>query len=155
MHFLFYTGSYRLLPSIHFAREIGVAYSIELFLGILPIMFIQILNHTQLEGELVAIQSIAMIIKLLSLLVFFVEAIIMVWEIILNRKMRKYKIEGFEKISEEERRSRYSKKYSGCGCLTFFLYFAILVFGMFAFESRNELMKDLLIEAQGINGTVG
>lgn len=79
----------------------------------------------------------------------------MVWEIILNRKMRKYKIEGFEKISEEERRSRYSKKYSGCGCLTFFLYFAILVFGMFAFESRNALMKDLLIEAQGVNGTVG
>ena len=40
MHFLFYTGSYRLLPSVHFAPEIAVAYSIELFLGILPIMFI-------------------------------------------------------------------------------------------------------------------
>lgn len=155
MHFLFYTGSYRLLPSMHFAREIGVAYSIELFLGILPIMFIQILNHTQLEGELVPVQSIAMIIKLLSLLVFFVEGIIMIWEIILNRRMRKYKIEGFEKISEEERRSRYSKKYAGCGFLTFFVYFVILVFGMFAFESRNDLMKSLLIEAPGMNGTVG
>jgi SNF family Na+-dependent transporter len=90
---------------------------------------------------------VAMLIKLFSLFIFFIEAIIMIWEIILNRKMRKYKIEGFEKISEEERRSRYSKKFAGCGCLTFVLYFAILVIGMFGFESRNELMKSMLIEA--------
>lgn len=81
-----------------------------------------------------------MIIKLFSLLIFFIEAIIMIWEIILNRKMRKYKIEGFEKISEEERRSRYSKKYAGCGCFTFIIYFAVLVLGMIAFQSRDELM---------------
>lgn len=88
-----------------------------------------------------------MIIKLLSLIVFFFEAIIMIWEIILNRRMRKYKIEGFEKISEEERRSRFSKKYSGCGCVTFFLYFTILVACMFVFESRNEILNKQIIEA--------
>ena len=86
-----------------------------------------------------------MIFKLLSLLVFFIEAVIMIWEIILNRKMRKYKIEGFEKISEEDRRKQYSKRYSGCGSLTFALYFIILVMGMFMFESRNELLKAMLI----------
>jgi len=95
MHFLFYTGAYRLLPSIHFPGEMGVAYSIDIFLGILPIMFIQILNHSSMEGDLKPIQSTAMVIKLVSLLMFFVEVFIMIWEIILNRKMRKLKIDGF------------------------------------------------------------
>ena len=97
-----------------------------------------------------------MIFKLLALLVFFIEAVIMIWEIILNRKMRKYKIEGFEKISEEDRRKQYSKRYSGCGSLTFALYFIILVMGMFMFESRNELLKAMLV-TQGASGnnTVG
>lgn len=95
MHFLFYTGSYRLLPSVHFPTEMGIAYTIDIFLGILPIMFIQILNHSSLEGDLVPIQSSAMLIKLISILMFFIEVFIMIWEIILNRKMRKLKIEGF------------------------------------------------------------
>ena len=95
MHLLFYTGSFRLLPSVHFPAEMAVAYAIELFLGILPIMFIQILNHSSLESELSPLQSTAMVIKLVSMLVFFIEIFIMIWEIILNRKMRKLKIEGF------------------------------------------------------------
>lgn len=70
----------------------------------------------------------------------------MIWEVILNRKMRKYKIEGFEKISEETRRSNYSRRYASCGCLTFTLYFIILVLGMFAFESRNDLLQSLLVQ---------
>lgn len=95
MHFLFYTGSFRLLPSVHFSWEMAIAYAVDLFLGILPIMFIQILNHSALPNELTPLQSIAMLIKLVSLLVFIIEIFIMIWEIILNRRMKKYKIEGF------------------------------------------------------------
>lgn len=145
MHLLFYTGSYRLLPSVHFPLELAVGYAIELFLAILPIMFIQILNHSSLETELTPVQSTAMVVKLVSMLVFFIEVFIMIWEIVLNRKMRKLRIEGFQKISEENRRSNYSKRYSACGCLAFVAYIAILVLGFVVFQSRQAMLKEILL----------
>lgn len=136
MHFLFYTGSFRLLPSVHFTYEMTIAYSIELFMGILPLLFIQILNHTSLESELTGLQSAAIIIKLFSLIVFLIEIIIMIWEIILNRRMRKYKIEGFAKLSEEDRRAKFSKKAAGLGICTFMIYFLIVIVGFGAYPTR-------------------
>jgi SNF family Na+-dependent transporter len=79
-----------------------------------------------------------------SLLNFFIEIIIMIWEIVLNRKMRKYKIEGFEKINEEDRRTKYGKKFGACGCMTFAIYILVIIFGMFAFESRNAALEEQL-----------
>jgi hypothetical protein len=52
MHLLYYTGAFRMLSSVHFAPEMAIAYTIELFLVILPIMFIQFLNHSDLTGNL-------------------------------------------------------------------------------------------------------
>lgn len=155
MHFLYYTGSFRLLPSVHFPAEMVIAYSIELFLGILPIMFIQILNHSSLQSDLIPIQSVAMVIKLVSLLVFIFEIFIMIWEIILNRKMRKLKIDGFQKISEESRRSQYSKKFASCGCLSFVAYVAIVVLGLTALQSRNTALKDQLSLQTNATAMVG
>lgn len=74
-----------------------------------------------------------MIIKMASLLNFFIEIIIMIWEIVLNRKMRKLRIEGFEKISEEDRRNNYGKKFGGVGCMTFMVYLLVVILGMFIF----------------------
>lgn len=97
------------------------------------------------------IQSTAMLIKLVSLLMFFIEVFIMIWELILNRKMRKLKIEGFQKISEETRRSSYSKKYASCGCLSFVAYMLILLLGLVLVQTRNEALKDALgLPADGV-----
>lgn len=109
-------------------------------------MFIQIMNHTSLPGQLLPIQTVAMIIKMASLLNFFIEIIIMIWEIVLNRKMRKLRIEGFEKISEEDRRNNYGKKFGGVGCMTFMVYLLVVILGMFIFQSRNEALMQQLAE---------
>lgn len=58
---------------------------------------------------------------------FFVEIILCMWEITLNRKMRKLKIQGFEKITEEEKRRRFSRKYGLLGLSSALVWLVILI----------------------------
>ena len=109
---LFFTGWYRLMPSMSFSIELGVGYAIEVFLCILPMAFCQTFNNMNAKGGLTALQSIAVILKCLTLLNFIVEFTLMILEIILNRRYRKLEIPGFEKKSEEERRRLHSKTFA-------------------------------------------
>jgi len=52
MHFLYYTGFYRLLPSKDFPVEISLGYAIDLFLGVFPMLFIEIFNNSLSPGKL-------------------------------------------------------------------------------------------------------
>lgn len=145
MHFLYYTGFYRLLPSKDFPIEISLGYALDLFLGVLPMLFIEIFNNSLSPGKLAGLQSIIIIFKLLSLLNFTIEIIVMIWEIRLNYKMRGLNIKGFEKCTEEDRRRTYGRKYTVCGIVSFVLYIVILglcIFGVV--ESRSCTDKHAL-----------
>ena len=50
------------------------------------------------------IQSAALVMKLICLLLMITEIIMMMWEVTKNKDQRKLGIPGFEELSEEERR---------------------------------------------------
>lgn len=144
MHMLYYTGFYRLLPSKDFPIEISLGYAIDLFLGVFPMLFIEIFNNSLSPGKLATLQSVIIIFKLLSLLNFTIEIIVMIWEIRLNYKMRGLNIKGFEKLTEEDRRRTYGRKYTVCGLVGFIIYMLIVVLCFFAVVSRTCTDKHAL-----------
>jgi len=60
----------------------------------------------------------------------------MIWEIKLNYKMRGLNIKGFEKLTEEDRRRTYGRKYSVCGFIGLAIYIVIFAFCFFSVDSR-------------------
>ena len=60
-----------------------------------------------------------------------------IWEIKLNRDMRKLKIEGFEKVTEEERRRRHSKKFGLIGLATALCWLLIVIICLVVASGRN------------------
>lgn len=104
LHFLIYTGGYRLLGSKEFSQEISYGYCVELFFSLIPLLFCQSFNNTSMIGKPNAHQNICVIVKLFSLITFILEIALMIIEIRLNLKMRKLKVKGFEKPTEEVRR---------------------------------------------------
>jgi len=61
----------------------------------------------------------------------------MIWEIKLNYKMRGLNIKGFEKLTEEDRRRTYGRKYSVCGFIGLAIYVVIFAFCFFSVDSRS------------------
>jgi len=84
------------------------------------------------------------IFKLLSLLNFTIEIIVMIWEIRLNFKMRGLNIKGFEKCTEEDRRRTYGRKYSVCGFVAMAIYLALFCLLFFTQASRSCTEKHAL-----------
>ena len=119
---MYYTGFYRILPSADFKYELGVGYSVELFLTTIPMLFCQVFNNSATEGKLKPVQSMALLMKLLSLLILIVELLMLIWEIKKTYDMRKLGI-AKKKLTEEERRTKYAKKmsYLAFGSMTFFI----------------------------------
>ena len=87
-----------------FSKEIGLGYSTELFFSLIPLLFCQSFNNTSQIGNPTGLQNISVILKFFSLIAFIIEVVLMIVEIRLNIKMRKLKVKGFEKKSEENRR---------------------------------------------------
>lgn len=74
----FYTGGYRMLPAKDFKCEILIGYVIEICSLIIPMMYCEVSNNAAGgEADLSAIQSVAILIKIFSLLVLFFEAVLM------------------------------------------------------------------------------
>lgn len=46
-------------------------------------------------------------------------------------------MDGFEKITEEERRRKYGRKYSVCGIISFILYLLIVIVCFAAIDNRT------------------
>ena len=84
-------------------------------------------NNTDQPGMLTGVQSTSLALKMFLILNFFIEIILCIWEISLNRKMRKLKVQGFEKVSEEEKRRRYSRKFGLLGLISAVLFLGILI----------------------------
>lgn len=50
LHLLLYTGFFRLLPSRDFPYELGVGFTLELMLSVIPMLFVQVMNNGETEG---------------------------------------------------------------------------------------------------------
>lgn len=132
LHLLFYTGFFRMLPSKDFPFEMGVAYALELFFQLIPNLFCQVFNNAETQGEIKSIQSGALFMKLICLVLMITELSTMIWEITKNRDLRKLKIKGYEKISEEQRRKQNNKRMSFIGFASMFVFIVLIILaGMF------------------------
>jgi len=105
LHLLLYTGSFRLLPSKDFSYELGVGYALELFLSVIPMLFCQVFNNSETEGEVTSLQSVAMFLKLATLAFLTIEISMMIWEVRLNNKMHEFGLADFRPLTEDERRA--------------------------------------------------
>ena len=136
LHLLLYTGFFRLLPSRDFPYELGVGFSLELLLSVIPMLFCQVTNNAETDSDLTALQSAAMILKLASLASLMIELVMMIWEIHLNRKMHKLGLSGFKKLTEEERRRQWGKKLSSVAVVGMVVFIFILLIGVFTTDGR-------------------
>ena len=132
-----YVGTFRLLPSRYFPKEVCFGYAIELIFNLFPTFLVQMFNNTDMPGFLTGIQSTSLAIKMFLILNFFIELILVIYEIVLNRKMRKLKIQGFEKVSEDERRRLFSRKSGLLGLVSVFLWLIILIICLAASDGRK------------------
>jgi len=127
LHLLFYTGFFRLLPSKDFPFEMGTAYAIELFFQLIPNLFCQVFNNAETQGDLTNIQSAALIMKLLCLVLMITELVMMIWEVTKNKDLRKLGIPGFEKLTEEQRRMQNHSRMSIIGFASMAIFIALLI----------------------------
>ena len=133
---LFFGGFYRVMPSDCFAWELGFGYAMELFVGLIPSLFFMVSTNAEADESLIAIASGAIIIKLLSLLIFIAELSVMVCEIYKVRTLQKLEIGGFKKLTEEERREKHSARAFAAGILTVIVIALVVIIGFAAIPSR-------------------
>lgn len=89
MNSLFFVGCFRMLPSRSFSIELMIGYAIEIVFNLFPMFFVQMFNNSDMPGLLTGLQSASLIFKVFLILTFIIELIMILWEIVLNRKMRK------------------------------------------------------------------
>lgn len=115
----------------------GVAYSLELFLQLIPNLFCQVFNNAETPGDLTKIQSAALAMKLICLILMVTELSVMIWEVANNRDLKKLKIAGFEKLTEEERREKNHQKATTLASATLALFIAFVVLASVFGEGRK------------------
>ena len=78
---MFYSGSYRALPSDCFGDELIICYIVEFMFTILPMTMCMIWTNAAGASSLIAIQSAAMLVKLFAVLNFVIEFLLMICEV--------------------------------------------------------------------------
>jgi hypothetical protein len=73
MHFLFFSGFYKFLPSLHFGKELCSGYSLDLLM--IPGFIIQILNNVN-SFELDFVQSYVVLAKFSMLFALIFEIMV-------------------------------------------------------------------------------
>jgi len=66
-----------------------------------------------------------------------VESLLLVWEVLTNRAMRKLDLKGYHKSTEEERRRKWSKKLTILSFAGMFVFIVLLILGV-ALTSGRE-----------------
>lgn len=136
MHILFYTGFYRNLPSLDFPGELGLGFCSELFLTTIPLLLLWVFNAL-LSTSVLPIQVAALLLKFFSFIIFIIELIFATWEYLNNKKLKKYKIKGFQKKSEEERRQKYSKLVGMYSLVASIIFIFILLLTLLTTPNRQ------------------
>jgi hypothetical protein len=137
MHILFYTGFYRHLPCLYFPSELFLGLCSEFFLSTIPLLLLWVFNNAQLVTTVLPIQSAALSLKLFSFLLFIIEIIFAIWEYLDNKKMKKYKIKGFQKKSEEERRHRFANLVGMYSLVSSLIFICILILTLLTTPNRQ------------------
>lgn len=143
----YYTGGYRLLPPKDFRGEIIIGYAVEAITLIIPMILCEVSNNagTDTGVDITALQSAAILVKIFAFLVLIFEGILMGCEMRYIYNLRKNEEEGFEKITEEQRRSQNHHFVSRLGlCLITFVVVVLLI-GTFAAPNR-ECGAQLVLE---------
>lgn len=96
----------------------------------------QVLNNGDTVGDFSLVQSLAMIIKCLCLVLLLIEMMLFVWEVITIRNMRELKFKGFEVTTEEERRKKNSQKVFRIAIVMFVLFIVGVIVAMFLLDGR-------------------
>jgi ABC-type Fe3+ transport system permease subunit len=89
-------------------------------------MFCQVFNNAETRSDVTFIQSAALVMKLICLLLMITEIIMMMWEVTKNKDQRKLGIPGFEELSEEQRRMQNHKRMSCVGYISMFIFIVLL-----------------------------
>ena len=85
-------GFYKIMPNKDFRCEIMVGYIIESMTSTIPMLGAQIMNNSATVGSLTWLQVTSLSLRIGSLLIFIIEAIIFLWESFIYFKMRKTNI---------------------------------------------------------------
>jgi hypothetical protein len=94
-------GFYKLLPNKDFRCEIIVGYVVEAITSLIPMLTVQVMNNSESPGALTWLQVTNMTFRLTSLLLFFIEVGIFLWDSYMNFKMRNTNIRQYKKLSEQ------------------------------------------------------
>lgn len=94
-------------------------------------------NNTDMPGLLTGIQSTSLGIKMFLILNFCIEISLVTYKIVLDRRMRKLKIKGHEKVTEEERRNKYSRKIFLGFLISFVTWLIVFIVCLAVSEGRK------------------
>lgn len=101
----------------------------ELITSFIPMFFLQVLNNSNIEGDLYNLMRVAALLKLGSFCFFIIEPIVVASEITHNVRMRKLKVEKYEKLSELDRRRKYGKVMSILAICSIVVFIGLVITG--------------------------
>ena len=99
MPILIALGFYKLLPNKDFRSEILLGYIVEIITSLLPMLSVQVMNNSAMVGSLTWLKVTSLTFRIVSLLLFIIEAVIFIWESFINFKMRDTNIRRYKKLT--------------------------------------------------------
>ena len=132
-------GFYKLLPNKDFRCEIIVGYVVEVFTSLLPMMSVQVMNNSAMEGSLTWLQATSLTLRIISLLLFGVEILIFLWESFTNFKMRDSNLRQYKRLSDQQRVQTYGSRHSKIATIGLISSLVIIFLGSMFISRRNCL----------------
>ena len=128
------TGFFRPLPVNEFKNEVMMGYCIEILLQFFPLFICQIFNNLQVDFEKFSVvQSLALGIKVIYIMVFVLEVLIRISEI----RIFKHKLKlGYQKTPEPVRRRKWSNPVKLWSAFSLFIFLAALIGGIILEKPR-------------------
>lgn len=130
-------GFYKLLPNKDFRCEIILGYVIEVFTSLLPMMSVQVMNNSKMEGSLTWIQATSLSLRIFSLILFGVEILIFLWESFTNFKMRDSQLRQYKRLSDQQRVEAYGQRHSKVATIGVISSLIIIFLGSLFISRRN------------------
>ena len=123
-----------------------MGYTIEIFVSLIPMLFCQIFNNFDTEGEVSFIQKSALWMKLGSIILLILELTLMIIEVKKAKEMKELNI-GLPEMSEEDRRSKYGKFMAYVSFIIMGLFMVILVIGIAAQKEGRICVERQALES--------
>jgi len=95
-----------------------------------------VFNNSETPGDLTALQSAALIVKLVSFVLLITEVCILIFEIITSKEMKKLGEKSYEKSTESQRRQKWSNKMALLSMGAMFGFIVLLILGSILTQGR-------------------